>query len=180
MGARIRGVAVVVLVLVTGAVLGSWISEWLRAPGVTTTPVQVPIPSVFGERVRVEVRNGGGRAGMARAATDILREGGFDVVELGNWSTFDEAESFVVTRAGGGEASLEVARTLGIGIVRDEPDPNLRVDVTVVLGRDWSPERAPVPDQSSPARPWWDLRQYLERPGRPDEGSRLADPENGM
>lgn len=180
MGARIRGVAVIILVLVTGAVLGSWISQWLQAPPVAVTPVQVPVPSVFGERVRVEVRNGGGRSGMARAATDILREGGFDVVEMGNWSNFDEVESFVVTRAGSGDTSLEVARALGIGIVRDEPDPNLRVDVTVVLGRDWSPEQASGSRAPSPARPWWDLRQYLERPGIPEEGSRLADPEHGM
>lgn len=180
MGARIRGVAVIILVLVTGAVLGSWISQWLQAPPVAVTPVQVPVPSVFGERVRVEVRNGGGRSGMARAATDILREGGFDVVEMGNWSSFDEAESFVVTRSGSGEASLDVARALGIGIVRDDPDPNLRVDVTVVLGRDWSPEQAPASPLPSPARPWWDLRQYLERPGSPDGSGRLADPEHGM
>lgn len=180
MGARIRGVAVIILVLVTGAVLGSWISQWLQAPPVAVTPVQVPIPSVFGERVRVEVRNGGGRSGMARAATDLLREGGFDVVELGNWSSFEEAESFVVTRAGSGDASLEVARALGIGIVRDEPDPNLRVDVTVVLGQDWSPEQAPESPEPSSAQPWWDLRRYLERPGVPEGDSRLVDPENGI
>jgi len=180
MGARIRGVAVIALVMVTGAVLGSWISQWLRAPAVTVTPVQVPIPSVFGERVRVEVRNGGGRPGMARAATGVLRTRGFDVVEMGNWSSFDEGESFVVTRTGTGEASLEVAEALGIGIIRAEPDPNLRVDVTVVLGQDWSPERAAEPLNTTPARPWWDLRQYLERPGSPDVGGRLADPEHGM
>lgn len=178
MGARIRGLAVIVLVLVTGAVLGTWIAQWLQAPAVTRNSVTVPIPSVFGERVTVEVRNGGGRSGMAREATRILRDRGYDVVEVGNWTDFSVDSSRVVARVSGGSAAAEVAAALGIAAVDEEPAPNLRLDVTVVLGREWTPEMAPPPPEPGDAVPWWDLRRYLERPGAPDGGARLADPEN--
>jgi hypothetical protein len=114
--------------------------------------VSVPIPSVFGERVRVEVMNGGGRPGMARAATGALRDAGFDVVDVGNWDSFDEPGSFVLDRVGRLETARQAADALGITDVRSEPDANLYVG---------------------------DLRQYLKRPspaGDPD--ARLVDPEN--
>jgi hypothetical protein len=179
LGARIRSVAVLVAVLVTGAVLGTWFAQWLRAPGPGTPMVSVPIPSVFGERVRVEVLNGGGRPGMARAATGALRDAGFDVVDVGNWGSFDEPGSFVLDRVGRLETARQAADALGITDVRSEPDANLYVDLTVVLGQDWTPDLIPAPPVESPERPWWDLRQYLKRPspaGDPD--ARLVDPEN--
>jgi hypothetical protein len=178
MGTRVRGVAIVVLVLVTGAVLGSWFAEWLRAPATAGTPVRITVPTVFGERVRVEVLNGGGRSGMAKAATDALRDRGFDVVDVGNWSTFDEPTSFVVNRMPGLEDARRVADLLGIGEVRGDTTENLYVDVTVVLGQEWEPSLLDaVPDPTGDRVPWWDLRQYLERPNAPSPGTRLVDPE---
>lgn len=180
MGARIRGVAVVVVVLVTGAVLGTWIAQWLQAPGTGTPVGTVTIPTVFGPRVRVEVLNGGGRAGMARSATDVLRDNGMDVVEVGNWNDFQEQASFVLDRVGDVKAAREVADALGIKDVRADPGTNLYVDVTVVLGQDWSPDSAlPASPTDGGEPPWWDLRQYLKRPGAPAApGARLVDPEN--
>lgn len=178
MGTRVRGVGIVILVLITGAVLGSWFSDWLRAPSSGQAPVRITVPTVFGERVRVEVMNGGGRSGMAKAATDALRDRGFDVVDVGNWSSFEEPASFVVNRMDGLEEARRVADLLGIQEVRADSAENLYVDVTVVLGQDWDPavlETAPAPPEGD--LPWWDLRQYLERPGAPSPGTRLVDPE---
>ena len=39
-------------------------------------------------RIRVEVLNAGGEPGMARMATDQLRDRGFDVVYFGNAESF--------------------------------------------------------------------------------------------
>lgn len=180
MGARVRGLGVVVVVLVTGAVLGTWIAQWLQSPSGGSSAVTVPIPTVFGPRVRVEVKNGGGRDGMARAATGVLRDAGFDVVEVGNWDVSDEPRSFVLNRMGDLEAAREVADALGIREVRTESGTNLYADLTVVLGAEWSPEVAAVRRRTEPEpTPWWDLRQYLKRPGAPPApGSRLADPDN--
>lgn len=179
MGARIRGLIVIVLVLATGAVLGTIGAQWLGAGAVTTRPVSIPVPDVFGERIRVEVLNGGGVDGLAREATGFLRDQGFDVVEVGNWVSFDEDSTFVVARTDDLDGARSVADAMGVREVRAEPDPNLFADVSVVLGRDWSPERVVRPDRPAGDPPWWDLRQYLQRPGAPSSGARLADPDPG-
>lgn len=170
----------VVAVLVTGATLGTWIAQWIQGPTGGGAAVSVTIPTVFGPRVRVEVLNGGGRDGMARSATSVLRDAGLDVVEVGNWTSSEEPTSFVLDRSGSLEGARRAADALGIREVRSEPDANLYVDVTVVLGRDWSPGVVTPPgsDQAGEA-PWWDLRRYLRRPGAPvDPDARLADPDN--
>jgi hypothetical protein len=96
--------------------------------------------------VEVQVLNGGGVSGMAGLATEALRRDSFDVVELGNASDFDpERASVVFSRAGNPSMAWAVADSLGIDNVLSEPDPNLYVDVTVVLGSEWTgpPEQAP-------------------------------------
>ena len=115
-----------------------------------------------GERERVEVYNAGGVSGMAREATGVLRDAGFDLVTFGNAAVFDSLRpSEVVDRVGRADMAQAVAATLGIDNVQSEPDPNLYVDVTVVLGRKWSAptgETLSVPE----AEPgWWDPRTWF-------------------
>lgn len=102
-------------------------------------------------RVRVEVLNGGGVSGMAVRATDGLRDFGFDVVDVGNALPFDaERPSVVIDRVGRTDMARAVAEALGIDNVQSEPDPNLYVDVTVVLGAEWT---HPVPMRDSSDTP---------------------------
>lgn len=90
-------------------------------------------------RVRVEVLNGGGVGGMAVQATDRLRDYGFDVVDIGNARPFDrERPSVVIDRVGRADMARAVAEALGIDNVQSDPDPNLYVDVSVVLGAGWT------------------------------------------
>ena len=174
MGSRVRGVLIVAVVLVTGAFMGSALAQWWNAPGA--------IPAVPGEfhrfgvneRVRVEVLNGGGRANMARSATEALRENGFDVVFFGNANEFDRDSSVVISRAGDVEYARAVADALGIREVRVEPDENLYLDVSVVLGSSWEPEVDAAVEAAE--RPWWDPRSWLRRPGAPRETETLVDP----
>lgn len=102
------------------------------------------LPSAGGERVRVEVLNAGGRAGMARLATERLRDRRFDVVYFGNARVAVEA-SEVLARTDGLARARQVAEVLGIERerVREEPDSTLYVDVTVRLGPDWGPAETP-------------------------------------
>lgn len=96
------------------------------------------------ERVRVEVLNASGRPGLARQATDVLRDRGFDVVHFGNApGGYAPDSSLVLDRVGKMEAARRVADAAGIHRVQARPDANLYLDVTVVLGRDW---RAPGSD----------------------------------
>lgn len=98
-----------------------------------------------GERVRVEVLNGAGRAGLARLATQELRGRGFDVVYFGNARAPAGDSSVVLARAGRPDQAREVAAALRIARVRSQPDTSLYLEVTVVLGRDWRPGEVPLP-----------------------------------
>ena len=181
MGARIRSVAVLIIVLIVGAILGTVLSQWIEAPRFDVVTVPVVVPRWEGPPVDVSVRNGNGRTGSAMEATGILRDAGFDVVDVGNYETFELETSFVEDHGGALADAQAIADHLGIAEVREampRPDENLYVDVTVVLGRDWTPESAPSPDDVSAPTPWWDLRRFLKRPSAPSsEESRLADPE---
>jgi LytR cell envelope-related transcriptional attenuator len=162
MGGRVRGAAVVVVVLVAGAFLGSAVSQWW---GWGALGAHASAPGRGGARVRVEVLNAGGSVGAARGATDRLRDSGFDVVFFGNAGAFDRDSSVVLDRTGRVESARGVADALGIRNVRSEPDSNLYLDVSVLLGKDWAPPEAPPVDarSGSPRRPWWDPRGWLKR-----------------
>jgi hypothetical protein len=115
------------------------------------------------ERVRVEVLNAGGVSGQARAATDRLREIGFDVVSFGNAGTFDREITAVVDRVGRPELAQAVARVLGVEAIVSDPDPNLFVDVTVLLGMDWIGEDAAGAAAGATDREAWDPRAWIGR-----------------
>jgi hypothetical protein len=109
----------------------------------------------------VEVLNGGGVSGMAGEVTDTLRRQGFDVVRFGNAATFDpDRPSQVIDRVGRADVAQDVAEALGIDNVLSDPDPNLYVDVTVVLGAEWTAQQISSPDDSE-KRPSWDPRTWF-------------------
>jgi hypothetical protein len=155
-----RALAAFLVVLLVGALVGSAVSQW-GSPGLLPAPTGTRAPAVG--RIRVEVLNGGGHAGAAREATDALRELGFDVVFFGNAGTFDRDSSIVLDRMGTVERARGVADALGIRNVRSEPDSNLYLDVTVVLGREWEPEPPPAAVVETATRPWWDPRGWVGR-----------------
>jgi hypothetical protein len=91
-----------------------------------------------GNRVLVEVLNGSGRRGLARAATRVLRQAGFDVVYFGTVAQTG-ARTQALARRGDSAAAARVARALGASVVRVATDTLLRLDVTVILGDDYRP-----------------------------------------
>lgn len=88
-------------------------------------------------RIRIEVLNGAGQAGLAREATEQLRDRGFDVVYWGNAREFGQDSSLVLDRVGSEEVARTVASALGITNIRSAPDSTLLLEVTVILGKDW-------------------------------------------
>lgn len=115
-------------------------------PEAPTAVVADPPPSPVAD-VQVEVLNGSGRSGLARAITDRLREAGFDVVYFGNAGSAADS-SMVLARSGDEEGARAVAAHLGIATVRSQPDSTLLLDVTVLLGKDWpSPPEPPPGDR---------------------------------
>ncbi|MEQ9400544.1 MAG: LytR C-terminal domain-containing protein [Longimicrobiales bacterium] len=152
--------AVAVLVLV-GVFLGSALSQFGAVPG-SGRPSGMAGAADDGPRIRVEVLNGGGVPGAAGTATDLLRDHGFDVVYFGNAATFDHDSSRVLDRVGAVDRARAVADALGIRTVRSEPDSNLFLDVSVVLGTDWAPA-SPAEAATDSLGPWWDPRRWLRR-----------------
>lgn len=96
--------------------------------------VQLPPARAAG---RIEVLNASGRSGLARAATDRLRGGGYDVVYFGNAAGFDGDTTLILDRTGDDAVARAVARFLGLGVVRTQRDTTLFLDATVIIGRDW-------------------------------------------
>jgi hypothetical protein len=107
---------------------------------------------------RVEVLNGSGRAGMARAATERLRNAGFDVVYFGNATGSSGDSSVVIDRVGNDSIARAVAHSLGITNVRSERDASLLLEATVIVGTEWP---ADVPAAVSEAGAWRRLVRWL-------------------
>jgi calcineurin-like phosphoesterase len=98
----------------------------------------VPSPE---DRVLVEVLNASGRQGLAREATRLLRRRGLDVIYFGNAEGLSGLESTrVLARRGDPALARRVAQALGTGQVAEQPDSLRRVDVTVLLGKDFQGE----------------------------------------
>ncbi|MBI4540018.1 MAG: LytR C-terminal domain-containing protein [Gemmatimonadetes bacterium] len=165
---RVRVVAVLLVVLAAGVLLGSAIAQWRAVqPPALASRARAQAPP--GERIRVEVLNSGGRKNVAREATDLLRDRGFDVVYFGNADRFDRDSSAVIDRVGRHEPARLAADALGIGTVLSQPDTNLYVDVSVLLGRDWTP--APADTAAATSRPWWDPRALWQALRRRQAGT---------
>lgn len=102
-------------------------------------PVREPVPEPVERGVQTEVLNGCGRSGIAKRATDFLRQNDIDVVSQGNYTNFNVAKSFVIDRSGERSRAQKVARLLGISSdqIQLQKDNTLQLDVTVVLGADY-------------------------------------------
>ena len=105
-----------------------------RPAATASTPAQ-PL-AVPDSRVRIQVLNGSRKPGLARFATDRLRDAGYDVVSLGNASKSADA-SVVLDRVGKREIAERIARVLEIGRVETRVDTALYLEATVILGKDW-------------------------------------------
>ncbi|WP_020404621.1 LytR C-terminal domain-containing protein [Gracilimonas tropica] len=107
-------------------------------------------PRIFNERadiqseliseiIQIEVLNGCGVSGIANAYTGLLRRNGFDVVETGNFETFDVKETIIISRSGAMANALRVANALGVSEdnVILESSPDFYLDVSVIVGHDY-------------------------------------------
>lgn len=97
-----------------------------------------------GVRVRIRVVNATAVNGLAKRATAVLRDHGFDVVEYesGREKT-PRTTTLVQTHTGHSDWSDRVVRVLGTGGTELRPDSLRYVDLTVLLGLDWKPPAQP-------------------------------------
>lgn len=89
--------------------------------------------------IQVEVLNGCGALGVAEKFTDFLRKEKFDVVQMGNYVSFDMDNSLVIDRTGNRANAEKVAAVLGIdnkNVIMQKNDDSF-LDVSVVIGKDY-------------------------------------------
>jgi hypothetical protein len=109
-----------------------------------TTPTNDSMAQVHappGVRITVEILNATTVTGLARRATFYLRDHGFDVVATGN-DQVKRTETLVLDRTHHPAWATLVAQAMG-GTMLSRPDTSRYVDVTVLLGSDWTPPALP-------------------------------------
>ena len=89
--------------------------------------------------VQLEVLNGCGVNGIADNFTDYLRAANFDVVNIGNYRSFEVDFSLVIDRTGNIKNAFEIASKLGIGKnnIIQQVNKEYFLDVTLVIGKDY-------------------------------------------
>jgi len=116
---------------------------WLRGPVFPSRTPRLP----GGRPIRVEVLNGSTvpKAGLGLA--ESLRAKGFDVVTIDNAERSDYAETLVLDRVGEMKYASAVARELGTEPSYLQKNPDLLLEVTVILGTDRAEEFVPKPGE---------------------------------
>jgi len=89
--------------------------------------------------MQIEVLNGCGVAGIGDVITTFLRKSGFDVIQTGNYISFDVMNTIVIDRKGNIQNALAVADSLGIGetAVIQQVNKDYFLDVSVIIGKDY-------------------------------------------
>ena len=140
---RIARFMVALVVVVAAGTSGVW---WWSSRDGSTEPIGTALAGQTdtlarapkGVRVRVRVVNATEINGLAKRATSVLRDHGFDVVDYeGVKQKLPRLTTVVQTHTGQDDWSARIARVLGTGTVESRPDTSRYVDVTVVLGLDW-------------------------------------------
>ena len=90
--------------------------------------------------VQLEVLNGCGVSGVAEKFTDFLRNNNFDVVQTGNYISFDIDKSMVIDRTGNKENAIKVANALGIDHknIIQQINNDYILDVSLIIGKDFN------------------------------------------
>ena len=121
---------------------------WTRAAS-NRVPLQTTWRAPSGERapenvrVRVQVLNGTTTHGLARRATSVLRDRGFDVVEVGT-GTSGRDTTLVVDLSGHPDWAKRVARSMAPARIETRRDNSRYLDITVVVGAAWRPPADPL------------------------------------
>jgi LytR cell envelope-related transcriptional attenuator len=96
-----------------------------------------------GTHIRVEVLNATDTKGLARRAMLVLRDAGFDVVFFGN--TTERADTTrILDRSGHTDWAALALKAMGRANAVEMPDSSRFLDLTVLVGRNWTPPLEPL------------------------------------
>jgi LytR cell envelope-related transcriptional attenuator len=138
----IRHTPFVIIALIALVVVGASAIVRARSQRSPSTPAQADIRAPDSARVRVQVLNGTKVHGLARRATLLLRDRGFDVVETGNVNEARDT-TLVLDLSNHPEWASRVAKLFGTTRIEARRDSSRYLDIAVVLGSTWRPPAEP-------------------------------------
>jgi hypothetical protein len=115
-----------------------------RRQRVVSRPL-IPIAEVRapeGVRIRVQILNATKTRGLARRATMLLRDRGFDVVETGTLTQTRDT-TLVLDLSGHPDWANRIAQILAPATTAARQDSSRYLDIAVVLGNSWRPPAQP-------------------------------------
>ena len=110
-------------------------------PTADDSPIGPVVPD--STRITVEVLNATDTRGLARQAMFTLRDAGFDVVFHGNTPERRDSTE-VLDRSGHASWAALAAKAMRGARILQQPDSSRFVDLTVLVGRNWTPPRLPL------------------------------------
>jgi hypothetical protein len=110
---------------------------------VTPTATRAGVLAPEGVRIRVQVLNATHVRGLARRATILLRDRGFDVVETGT-STGQLDTTLVLDLSGHPDWAKQIAGLFPPARVQTRSDSSRYLDISVVIGSSWRPPAEPL------------------------------------
>ena len=130
------GAAAALLVIVLSA--GAVVMHARRAPSPLLAALDEAPHAPPGVRIRVQVLNTTATKGLARRATRLLRDRGFDVVEIGTVApTMDT--TLVLDLSGHPAWADAVAKVMAPARTKARTDSSRYLDITVLIGSAWRP-----------------------------------------
>jgi hypothetical protein len=136
----VMGASLALVVLVVGGA-----TAFVRrhnAGGTRGLLAAAPLRAPEGVRIRVQVLNATKTHGLARRATMLLRDRGFDVVETGTLSQTRDT-SLVLDLSGHPEWAQRIAKIMAPATVAARTDSSRYLDIAVVVGNAWRPPSQP-------------------------------------
>jgi hypothetical protein len=143
----VKGSRAIVAVLIIALIAGGgavWrmrhrpVTSAAAAPVVARLQPEVSAPA--GQRIRVQVLNGTKLRGLARRATMVLRDHGFDVVETGT-DVVARDTTIIYDLSGHPDWAATVAKVFAPARVITRADSSRYLDITISVGSTW---RAPA------------------------------------
>jgi len=133
---------IIIVGLIALVAIGATTIVEIRTHRVPVAPPPPRIRAPEGVRVRVQVLNGTKTHGLARRATMLLRDRGFDVVETGNVSESRDT-TIVLDVSNHPDWAASVAKLFGTARIETRHDSSRYLDIVVVLGSAWRPPSEP-------------------------------------
>ncbi|HUV05576.1 MAG TPA: LCP family protein [Armatimonadota bacterium] len=109
-----------------------WIADTEKAAQVVR---ELFFPETVVRLPKVEVLNGSGMNGAGQRVADILRQHGYEITSVGNADSGSYASSQVICHSSNVQYANQIAGIVNSSTVKQEYDPSVKADVTVIVGR---------------------------------------------